>query len=217
MTAVPELLKHKKFPLFADLMISAVPIAIWGVFVKGDTKQTLFGLFGGLLFWTGWVEFLYGYFAARFGVHYDLVGSGIVQTTTEYVNGIGVRHEMLINGINVNDIPAAELKAMRGSRPEYLIMPASFGFWVMFIVLYLFGSIGMTISQGGLGAYPVLVWQALALYGVGEAVGLAAGWLLWSSQQVIIIVVGLAYLIYFSLVKRRNTAATSQPESNTDK
>ena len=46
-------------------------IVIWGVFVKGDTKQTLFGLFGGLLFWTGWVEFLYGYFAARFGVHYD--------------------------------------------------------------------------------------------------------------------------------------------------
>ena len=84
-------------------------------------------------------------------------------------------------------------------------------------MLYLFGSIGMTISQGGLGAYPVLVWQALALYGVGEAVGLAAGWLLWSSQQVIIIVVGLAYLIYFSLVKRRNTAASTQLESNTDK
>ena len=115
-------------------------IVIWGVFVKGDVKQTLLGLFGGLLFWTGWVEFLFGYFAARFGVHYDLVGSGIVQTTTEYVNGIGVSHEMLINGINVADIPAAELKVLRGSRPEYLIMPASFGFWVMFIVLYLFGS-----------------------------------------------------------------------------
>ena len=115
-------------------------IVIWGVFVKGDVKQTLFGLFGGLLFWTGWVEFLFGYFAARFGVHYDLVGSGVVQTTTEYVNGVGVSHEMLINGINVNDMTAAELKALRGSRPEYLIMPASFGFWVMFIVLYLFGS-----------------------------------------------------------------------------
>ena len=115
-------------------------IVIWGVFVKGDVKQTLFGLFGGLLFWTGWVEFLFGYFAARFGVHYDLLGSGVVQTTTEYVNGIGVSHEMLINGVNVNDMTAAELKALRGSRPEYLIMPASFGFWVMFIVLYLFGS-----------------------------------------------------------------------------
>lgn len=115
-------------------------IVIWGVFVKGDVKQTLMGLFGGLLFWTGWVEFLFSYFAWRFGVHYDLIGSGIVQSTTEYVNGIGVSHEMLVNGVNIQDMTAAELKALRGSRPEYLIMPASFGFWVMFIVLYLFGS-----------------------------------------------------------------------------
>ena len=72
------------------------------------------------------------------------------------------------------------------------------GFGAAFVV-YLFGSIGMTISQGGLGAYPVLVWQALALYGISETVGLAAGWLLWGSQQVVIIVVGSFYLIYFSL------------------
>lgn len=115
-------------------------IVIWGVFVKGDLKQTLMGLFGGLLFWTGWVEFLFSYFAWRFGVHYDLVGSGIVQSTTEYVNGIGVSHDLFVNGVNIQDMGAAELKALRGSRPEYLIMPATFGFWVMFIVLYLFGS-----------------------------------------------------------------------------
>ncbi len=80
---------------------------------------------------------------------------------------------------------------------------AHLGFGAAF-VLYLFGSIGMTISQGGLGAYPVLVWQALALYGIGETVGLAMGWLLWASQQVIVIVVGLGYIIYFSLVKKKN-------------
>lgn len=76
-------------------------------------------------------------------------------------------------------------------------------------VLYLFGSIGMTISQGGLGAYPVLVWQALALYGVSKPIGLATGWLLWSSQQVIVIIVGLIYLIYFSLVKRKNAPVST--------
>ena len=80
---------------------------------------------------------------------------------------------------------------------------AHLGFGAAF-VLYLFGSIGMTISQGGLGAYPVLVWQALALYGIGETVGLAMGWLLWASQQVIVIIVGLGYIIYFSLVKKKN-------------
>lgn len=76
-------------------------------------------------------------------------------------------------------------------------------------VLYLFGSVGMTISQGGLGAYPVLVWQALAIYGVADAVGMAAGWLLWSSQQAIVIVVGLIYTIHFSLGKKKSESIKS--------
>ncbi len=82
------------------------------------------------------------------------------------------------------------------------------GFGAAF-VLYLFGSVGMTISQGGLGAYPALVMQALALYGVSQTVGLAAGWLLWASQQVVVIVVGLGYLVHFSLVKKK--AQEQQP------
>lgn len=77
-------------------------IVIIGVFVKGDTRQTLCGLFGGLLFWTGWVEFLFQYYANRYG------------TQPEIVNGVVV------------------------TRPEYLIMPATFGLWVMVMTLYIF-------------------------------------------------------------------------------
>lgn len=79
-------------------------IAIIGVFAYGDTRQTLYGLFGGLLFWTGWVEFIYVYFAHRFEVQPLMVDGEIV------------------------------------TKPEYLIMPSSFGFWVMFMVLYIFNT-----------------------------------------------------------------------------
>ena len=82
---------------------------------------------------------------------------------------------------------------------------AHLGFQTAFVI-YLFGSVGMMISQGGLGAYPVLVWQALALYGIGESTGLACGWLLWGSQQVVVLVIGLAYLIYFSLLKKKGNS-----------
>lgn len=70
--------------------------------------------------------------------------------------------------------------------------------------LYLFGSIGMTFSQGGLGVYPKLAQMALALYAIGLEVGTAVGWLLWSSHQVIIIITGLSYLVYFSLLKKKS-------------
>ena len=50
-------------------------MVITGVFAKGDTQQTLWGLFGGLLFWTGWIEFIYVYYAHRFGVQPLIVGN----------------------------------------------------------------------------------------------------------------------------------------------
>ena len=69
-------------------------------------------------------------------------------------------------------------------------------------MVYLFGSVGMTFSQGGIGVYPVLVQLALDIYGIPLEVGTACGWMLWSSQQAVVITVGAAFLIYFSLKKR---------------
>ena len=130
----PTVLHYAAFLMgFVGLVITIV-----GVFVKGDTKQTCFGITGAMLFWTGWVEFLFAYYAQRYGVQCDLVGNGIVETTTQYVNGIGINHTFTINGTPLEAFSRAELKELRGSRPEYLIMPATFGMWMMFLVLYVF-------------------------------------------------------------------------------
>lgn len=80
-------------------------IVIAGVFVKTDLKQTLLGLIGGLFFWTGLVEFMFQYYADRFGM----------QPLTDPLTG-------------------------KVTQPEYLIMPASFGFLMMFFVIYLFSA-----------------------------------------------------------------------------
>ena len=99
-TMTPVALHYSAFFMgFAGLVI-----VIAGVFVKGDTKQTFFGLIGGLLFWTGWVEFLFQYYATRWG------------TQPEMENGEVV------------------------TRPEYLILPASFGMWMMMMTLYIFST-----------------------------------------------------------------------------
>lgn len=79
---------------------------------------------------------------------------------------------------------------------------ATLGFGAAF-VLYLFGSVGMTFSQGGIGVYPVLIQLALAIYGISVEVGTAFGWLLWASQQAVVIVIGATYLVYFSLKKKK--------------
>lgn len=70
----------------AGFMMGAVGFAmvIIGVFAKGDTRQTLWGLFGGLLFWTGWIEFLFQYYARRYGTQPFTAPDGHV-TQPEYL------------------------------------------------------------------------------------------------------------------------------------
>ena len=104
MIVMEHSLSKASLHLAAFLMGAAgLLLAIIGVYVNGDTRQTLFGLFGGLLFWTGWIEFAYVYYADRFGVTPLLDSAGEVIT-----------------------------------KPEYLIMPSSAGFLVMFLLIYLF-------------------------------------------------------------------------------
>ncbi|MEJ0104939.1 MAG: hypothetical protein WDO19_21365 [Bacteroidota bacterium] len=64
------------------------------------------------------------------------------------------------------------------------------------------GSIGMIVTPGGIGAYPLLVAELMGLYGLDSAtIGTALGWLLWSAQTVISIGGGL---ICFALLSAFN-------------
>lgn len=85
------------------LGLAGMLITVAGVFVRNDLKQTLCGLIGGLLFWTGWVEFMFQYYADRYGM-----------------------------------MPMADPVSGKVTQPEYLILPASFGFLMMFVLIYMF-------------------------------------------------------------------------------
>ena len=76
------------------------------------------------------------------------------------------------------------------------------------LVVLVYGSVGMIITQGGIGAYPLMVSQMLAVYGIADIPALAFGWIAWSVQTGIIIVLGLvALLSIHSYNKRRNAQA----------
>ena len=74
------------------------------------------------------------------------------------------------------------------------------GFMPPFVILVV-GSIGFMIAQGGLGAYPLIVAGVLVLYDVSYAHGLAAGWIGWSAQTIMILIVGFTTLMLASLLK----------------
>jgi glycosyltransferase 2 family protein len=73
------------------------------------------------------------------------------------------------------------------------------------------GSVGMILTPGGIGAYPLLVAKLMELYGLEfKTVGTALGWLLWSAQTVIILVGGLVFSGLFSYHNKKKRSANSK-------
>lgn len=71
-----------------------------------------------------------------------------------------------------------------------------------------FGTIGIMIVQGGIGIYPAIVAETLALYAVDPVKGYALGWLIWSSQTITIILLGILSLVLLPVINRVNHGKT---------
>ncbi len=64
------------------------------------------------------------------------------------------------------------------------------------IIGFVFGSLAIGFTNGGFGAYPLLVAEIFMLYGIPDTAGTAFGWLVWTSQTVLMIFLGgLSFLL----------------------
>jgi uncharacterized protein (TIRG00374 family) len=68
------------------------------------------------------------------------------------------------------------------------------------------GSLAMIITQGGIGAYQIIVQRSLSLYGIADVDGLAFGWLLWGFQTILVLVVGLVCVILLPIMNKNSKA-----------
>ncbi|NVN95321.1 MAG: flippase-like domain-containing protein [Bacteroidetes bacterium] len=66
------------------------------------------------------------------------------------------------------------------------------------------GSFGIMIVPGGIGIYPWIISITLVIFAIPETVGYAMGWIAWSSQTLLIIILGLISLAVLPLLKKKN-------------
>lgn len=75
------------------------------------------------------------------------------------------------------------------------------------LISFVIGTFSYAATNGGVGAYPIAIQQALLLYGISNAGGTSFGWLMWGSQTLMVLVFGgLSFLflpIYNKSVQRR--------------
>lgn len=86
----------------------------------------------------------------------------------------------------------------------FFSIPASSGMGLdAGLAVLVFGSVGFMVVQGGIGIYPAIVAETLVLYGVASAQGYALGWLIWTSQNLTIVLVGIISLVLLPLLNSR--------------
>jgi len=79
---------------------------------------------------------------------------------------------------------------------------AHLGFVEALSILF-FGSIGMIVTQGGLGAYAYAVQETLVWYNIPTLIGFTFGWILWIAQTGVILLGGLVSMILLPLMNRK--------------
>lgn len=67
---------------------------------------------------------------------------------------------------------------------------------------FIFGSLAVGFSNGGLGAYPFSIALIFSLYGISKDVGTAFGWLVWTSQTILTIFLGLTSYLLLPILNR---------------
>lgn len=80
------------------------------------------------------------------------------------------------------------------------------------LAVLVFGSVGIMIVQGGIGIYPAIVAETLVLFSIASTTGYAMGWLIWSSQTIMILIAGLFSLL---LLNTLNSKGNGKPRQDT--
>lgn len=65
------------------------------------------------------------------------------------------------------------------------------------ITAFIAGAFAITATNGGIGIYPIAVSKILMLYGISNTDGDAFGWIMWSSQTILVVIIGV--LAFFFL------------------
>lgn len=70
------------------------------------------------------------------------------------------------------------------------------------LIAFIVGSFSISVTNGGIGLYPIAVGGVLAFYGISSSTGEAFGWVLWASQTALIILLGGCSSIMLALMKK---------------
>ncbi len=71
------------------------------------------------------------------------------------------------------------------------------------VTAFVVGSIAIAFTNSGFGSYPFLISKILLFYSISETVGNAFGWIIWTSQMILVLILGLLSFLLLPIFNRK--------------
>jgi len=78
------------------------------------------------------------------------------------------------------------------------------------LIGFIFASFSIAVTNGGIGSYPEAIVIAFTLFSLPEDPSRAFGWIMWTSQTIMVIVLGGASLLFLPIYNRLYPKQTSE-------
>lgn len=70
------------------------------------------------------------------------------------------------------------------------------------VTAFVVGSIAIAFTNSGFGSYPFLISKILLVYGIAETAGNAFGWIVWTSQMLLVVILGVLSFLLLPVLNR---------------
>jgi hypothetical protein len=71
------------------------------------------------------------------------------------------------------------------------------------IIGFVIGSLAVGFTNSGFGAFPLLIAEIFMLYGIPDTAGTAFGWLVWTSQTFLTVILGTLSFLLLPILNRQ--------------
>ncbi|MBQ0767804.1 MAG: flippase-like domain-containing protein [Bizionia sp.] len=172
-------------------------------------------------------DFIYAFFIEKFDLSKLILGGAVLLIFAllfffiimRSKAGIGLKIKQFVNGLMEGALSIFKMKK------KWAFIFHTLFIWTMYLLMFyvtslsvsglnavpigaiLVGFILATFSiaatNGGIGSYPEAVVIAFLLFGLSEDPSRAFGWIMWTSQTVMIIILGGASLLYLPIYNRK--------------
>lgn len=78
------------------------------------------------------------------------------------------------------------------------------------LIGFISASFSIAATNGGIGSYPLAIYAAFSIFNIAEEPSIAFGWIMWTSQTLMIIIFGGLSLIYLPIYNNRKSNQLSK-------